>query len=128
MPSWNQVKSVEEFLLQFCSWRTLIPVPTEFLKLLLFIANQQEEFTEVIDKTNEYIFMCLVNYQIASIFTFSTIALACLIAVLEDLDFLTFAQGIIAVVETYDINFQLEKVAECKYIFRCSQGLIDSED
>lgn len=72
--------------------------------------------------------MCMVSYQIASVFTFSTISLACLIAVLEDLDFLTFAQGILVIVETYDINFQLDKVAECKYILRLTQGQVEPEE
>lgn len=111
---WSDVIPCERAILQFCHWRTLIPVASDFLKYLLYIANQQEDFSDIIDKANEYIFICLLSYEIASQFRYSSIALASLLLVLDDCNFMTFAQGLGVILEQYEIQFDLEQVELCK--------------
>lgn len=79
------------------------------------------------DRANEYIFFCLLKYQISCLFSYSSIALACLLVVLEDLNFLNFAEGILSIVNGYEISFELERVGECKELIRYFQQEQNSE-
>eukprot|EP00347_Sterkiella_histriomuscorum_P014190 403361823 len=121
VPKWSDIIPCERALLQFCNWRSMVPVATDFLKLLLYIANQQEDFSDLLDKASQYIFICLLSYEIVSNFRYSSIALASLLVVLEDLDFVTFAEGLIYILQQYDIQFDFSQVEACKIIIRLHQ-------
>ena len=76
----------ENGVLEFLQYRTLVPTPSEFLKLLLFISNPLHDFSNIIKQTNEYIFKTLLIYE-ASGFKPSTISIVSLMAVCDELGF-----------------------------------------
>lgn len=92
----------------------MVPTSTEILKLLLYITNTSQDFTEIIERTNEYIFSSLLEYEISSRFRYSSIAVACLILVLEELNFENFLEGILLLVQEYEIPFDFNQIQDCK--------------
>lgn len=90
-------------------WRSLLPTSSEILKLLLFIANPVEDFTNIIKLANEYIFRALLEYDFIGI-KYSTIALSSLLVVLEQLGYQTFHMGIVDLVNEYSLPFDIGEV------------------
>ena len=72
----------ENAILEVLLWKTLIPTSSEILKLLLYLSNPVHDFTEIIAKTNKYIFGVLIQYEFTC-FKHSSIALSCLMISLE---------------------------------------------
>lgn len=68
----------------------MVPTPTEILKLLLFFTNHSQDFTKMIEKTNEYIMTSLIMYEMTT-FSYSTITLASLLVVLDEWNFVNFS-------------------------------------
>jgi hypothetical protein len=86
----EKIVKCERALLLYCNWKPLVPTCTEILKLLLFVTNQDQDFSDIIDKTNELVFSCLLSYDMC-IYRYSTIALTCLLLVLEEIGFGNFS-------------------------------------
>jgi Cyclin, C-terminal domain len=76
------------------NWRPMIPTPIDFVKLLLFYSNITQDFTDIILRTADECFTALALIETATVFSPSTIALAALMVVLEDLEFATFQNDI----------------------------------
>lgn len=108
-----EILKCESGILQFCNWRPMVPTSTEILKLLLFITNTSQDFTSIIEKTNEYVFSCLLSYEFCP-FRYSTLALTCLLLVLEEHQFTNFQQGLISLIVEYEIPFDFSEVEICK--------------
>jgi hypothetical protein len=51
-----------------------------------------------------------------TLFKHSSITLACLTLVLEELGFETFLEGLLSLIQEYGIPFDFEQVLECKQI------------
>jgi hypothetical protein len=76
-------------VLENLEWRALVPTCTEILKLLLCGANPGCDFTIIISKTNDFIFMSLLEYEMTG-FRYSSITLASLMCALDDLGYQGF--------------------------------------
>jgi len=68
----------------------MITTPIEFVRLILFFANTSQDFTEIIVRSAEECFKGLSIFNISHQFYPSTIALAGLMTVLEELGYLGF--------------------------------------
>ena len=79
----------ENAILEFLQWRTIVPTCSEYLKLLLFLANPLHDFTNIIQKANECIFNALMQYELTT-FKYSSIAIASLMLVCETLGYKNF--------------------------------------
>ena len=88
----------------------MVPTPTEILKLLLFFTNHSQDFTKMIEKTNEHILTCLIMYDM-TVFSYSTVTLASLLLVLEEWNFKNFSAGIINLIIENGIPFDFDSVA-----------------
>ena len=69
----------------------MVPTPTEILRQLLFFTNHDQDFTDMTEKANEYIITSFIMYEISSRFTYSSIALASLLVVLDEWNFHNFS-------------------------------------
>jgi hypothetical protein len=76
----------ENAILMFLNWRGLVPTSSEILKLLLAVANPTEDFTSIIQKSNYFIFMSLMEYDMTC-YRYSSVALASLMCVLDELGY-----------------------------------------
>jgi len=72
----------------------MIPTPIDFVKLLLFFSNITQDFTDIIIRSAEECFTALSLIETAIAFPPSTIALAGLMIVLEDLEFTAFQNDV----------------------------------
>jgi hypothetical protein len=72
----------------------MIPTPIDFVKLLLFFSNITQDFTDIIIRSAEECFTALSLIETAIAFPPSTIALAALMIVLEDLEFTAFQNDV----------------------------------
>jgi hypothetical protein len=72
----------------------MIPTPIDFVKLLLFFSNITQDFTDIIVRSADECFTALSLIETANTFPPSTIALAALMVVLEDLEFAVFQNDI----------------------------------
>jgi len=81
---------IENVLLQYLKWRPMIPTPIDFVKLLLFFSNATHDFSDIIIKSADECFTALSLIETAIVFSPSTIALAALRIVLEELEFFVF--------------------------------------
>ena len=72
----------------------MIPTPIDFVKLLLFFSNITQDFTNIIVRSADECFTALSLIETAITFSPSTIALAALMVVLEDLEFAVFQNDI----------------------------------
>jgi hypothetical protein len=72
----------------------MIPTPIDFVKLLLFFSNITQDFTDIISRSAEECFTALSLIETAIAFPPSTIALAALMIVLEDLEFTAFQNDV----------------------------------
>jgi hypothetical protein len=72
-------------ILEFLQWKALVSTPSEMLEMLLCRANPSGDFTTIIVRTNEFIFMTLLEYEMTC-YRYSSIALACLFCVLDEAD------------------------------------------
>ncbi len=81
---------IEQVLLKYLKWRPMITTPIEFVRLILFFANTSQDFTEIIVRSAEECFKGLSIFNISHQFYPSTIALAGLMTVLEELGYLGF--------------------------------------
>jgi hypothetical protein len=79
------VKS-ENAMLMFLDWRGLVPTSSEILKLLLTVANPTQDFTNIIQKANYFIFLSLIEYDMTC-YRYSSVALASLMCVLDELGY-----------------------------------------
>lgn len=85
----EDIVKCENVILEFLQWRSLVPTSSEILKLLLAMANPNQDFTSLIKRTNDFIFLSLLDYDLSS-FRYSSVALASLMCVLDELDYRNF--------------------------------------
>lgn len=109
----DSVVKCENAILDFLSYKALVPTSSEILKLLLTLANPVQDFSSMVKKCNEHIFKALVNYEFCY-FRYSSIALASLLICLENLNYKTFYHGILDMIEINEIQFDLSEVLLCK--------------
>jgi len=83
------VVKCENVILEFLQWRAIVPTSSEILKLLLCMANPTQDFTTLIKRTNDFIFLSLLEYDMTS-YKYSSVALASLMCVLDELGYKTF--------------------------------------
>jgi hypothetical protein len=76
----------------------MIPTPIDFVKLLLFFSNITQDFTDIIIKSADECFTALSLIETAIAFSPSTIALAALMIVLEELEFIVFQNEIASLI------------------------------
>ena len=95
-------------LLQYLNWRPMIPTPIDFVKLLLFFSNITQDFTDIIIKSADECFTALSLIETAIAFSPSTIALAALMIVLEELEFIAFSNDLVNLVVQYELGFDFE--------------------
>lgn len=107
----------EKAILNFCQWQALVATPIEITKLLLFLTNASQNFSSIISETIEYIITMKMIYEMSS-FRPSSIALASLTRVLENNRYFSFLEGLLELILTYDLNFDLNEVADCKQSFQ----------
>jgi hypothetical protein len=91
----------------------MVPSPTEIVKLLLYISNHSHDFTKMIEKVNEYIMISLIMYDMSK-YSYSTIALASTLVVLEEWKFTTFYESLIKLIVETAIPFDLDSTFICK--------------
>jgi hypothetical protein len=108
----TDIVKCENAILEFLQWRTLVPSSSEYLKLLLFLANPLHDFTSLIQKSNECIFNSLLQYEMTA-FKYSTIAIASLMLVCETIGYRNFMSGIICLIEENGFEFDREEIAQC---------------
>jgi hypothetical protein len=77
----EQVTQVEDILCQFLEWRLAVPTPSEILKNLLFFANNEYDFSDVLQKCTDNVLICSIAYG-ERLFRYSSMALASLIVAL----------------------------------------------
>jgi hypothetical protein len=109
----ENIVKCENALMEILQWRCLVPTCSEILKLLLFISNPVEDFSDIIQMTNKFIIKVLLEYHLSS-FKYSSIALASLICTLNKLAYNNFKTGILNLLQEYNIPFDLQEVAECE--------------
>jgi hypothetical protein len=79
----------ENALLEILGYKVLIPTTSEILKLLLHLSNPVQDFAEIVNKTKEFIFKALLDYEL-SFYLPSSISLAALLLSLDALDYVNF--------------------------------------
>lgn len=84
--STEELVKCENVILEILGWRALVPTSSEILKLLLAVANPTQDFTNIIQKTNYFIFLSLIEYDMTC-YRYSSVALASLICVLDELGY-----------------------------------------
>lgn len=109
----RDIVKCENAILEFLQWRTLVPVCSDYLKLLLFLANPLHDFTNIIHKVNECIFSVLMQYEMTA-FKYSSIAIASLIYVCEKLGYKTFQTGILELIDFNNFQFDSEETLQCQ--------------
>lgn len=70
--------------MQALRFRMIVPTYSEIQKTLLYFINHEQDFSEILEKCNQYTLGMDALYEISSIFICSTIALAALFLTLED--------------------------------------------
>ena len=65
--------------------------PSDIMKQILFFSNPFHDFSSLIRKTNELILIAILHSEVFNKFAGSTLALGCLLAILEDLKFFNFS-------------------------------------
>lgn len=103
----------ENAILEFLSWKAIVPTCSDFLNQLLFLANPYQDFTEIIQRSKELIFKALLCYDIC-IFKSSSVAISCLLCICDELGFQNFACALIELIETEELPFDMEQVLQCK--------------
>lgn len=78
----DTIVKCENALLQFLQWRTLVPTPSEIVKLLLCVAKITVNFTSLVKRAEYVIFHGLFDYGIST-FKYSSIALASLLCIFD---------------------------------------------
>ena len=81
---------LESVMGQYLQWRLMVPTASEYIKQLLFFANNDVDFEEVINMANQYSLIAYFVYEI-SFYMPSTIALAALFLSLERMQYFGFA-------------------------------------
>lgn len=74
----EEVTQVEDILCQFLEWRLTVPTPAEIIKNLLFYANNEYDFSSVLEKCSDNVLICSIAYR-ERLYRYSSIALASLI-------------------------------------------------
>ena len=96
-------------MLQILSWNSIVPTSSEILKVLLSASNQSYDFTEIIQKTNKYIFRSLMEYNFTCL-KYSSIAMGSLMIALDILGYQNFKQGIISIIDENQISFDIGEI------------------
>jgi len=73
--------------------RLLIPTPAEYIKLVLFFANHERSFEELISRANNISLTSMLVYEISQYHP-SVIALSSLFITLEEKEYYTFSLGL----------------------------------
>lgn len=107
-PPENIVKC-ENAMMQILSWNAIVPTCSEILKVLLSISNATYDFTDIIQKTNKYIFRSLMEYNFTCL-KYSSIAMGSLLIALDILGYQNFKEGIISIIELNKISFDLGEI------------------
>ncbi|CDW90961.1 UNKNOWN [Stylonychia lemnae] len=113
----SKIIKCEKGILNFCQWQALVVTPIEITKFLLFLTNASQDFTAILDETVEYILTMKMIYEMAG-YRQSSVALASLTRVLENKQYLSFLEGVLELILEYNLNFNLDEVAECKTHFQ----------
>jgi Cyclin, C-terminal domain len=82
----TDIVKCENAILEFLQWRSLVPTCSEILKLLLCMSNPSQDFTDLVKRANDFIFLSLLEYEMAA-YSYSSIALASLLCVLDELEY-----------------------------------------
>ena len=90
-----------------------MPTSSEILKLLLAVANPTQDFASIIQKANYFIFLSLIEYDMTC-FRYSSVALASLMCVLDELGYSNFQTNLMEVIEIENINFDIAETLKCK--------------
>jgi hypothetical protein len=72
---------VEHVLCQFLEWRLLVPTPAEILKTLLYFANTEYDFSDILQKCTDNVLICSIAYT-DRLYRYSSVALASLLVAL----------------------------------------------
>jgi hypothetical protein len=105
----ESIVKCENAMLQILSWNSIVPTSSEILKVLLSASNQCYDFTEIIQKTNKYVFRCLMEYNFTCL-KYSSIAMGSLMIALDILGYQNFKQGIISIIEENQISFDIGEI------------------
>lgn len=105
--SLEDLLTCEKSLLDSLNYNMIVSTPAEFLKVLLKIANPSTDFSEILARAQQYIFECMMckffPYNCLGAHFIgvraSSIGLASLLAVLETLDFQSFKEGILELLD-----------------------------
>jgi hypothetical protein len=111
--SLHNLNIIEQVLLKYLNWHPMIPTPIEFVRLILFFANTSQDFTKIILRSAEECIKSLSIFNISFHFYPSTIALAALMTVLEELGYLNFMNDLACLIVDYDIGFDIEATNNC---------------
>lgn len=68
------------------------------------------DFKDIVQQTNEYIFNALLSYQVNT-YKPSSIAVASLLVVCEDLGFQNFHNGILELIEEQNLQFNMYEIS-----------------
>ena len=96
----------ENAIFRQLQYNCLIPTSSEILKLILYVSNPGHDFTDIIQMSNELIFGTLLQNELSS-YKYSSIALASLFCVLENLGYINFKNGIIDLIHELALPFDL---------------------
>jgi len=107
------ITRLEQVVVQFMQWRMHPPTPNEFLMVLLHVANNKEDFSIITSKANEYVLFCSTIVDSRCEYASSTIALAALNMVLEEIGYGDFAGAIRSFIIDKGLAFDLDAVPEC---------------
>lgn len=91
----------------------MIPTPIDFVKLLLFFSNITQDFTDIILKSSDECLTALSLIDAAIAFSPSTIALAALMIVLEELGYIVFINDLVSMIVQYGFGFDFEATNNC---------------
>ena len=94
-------------ILKACNWKAIVPTPIEVVKMLLYLANDSEDFSGIIEEANTYIVTMRNIYELAC-FKISTVGLAALLKVLENNGWFGFIEGLYTLIQEQQITIDLE--------------------
>ena len=107
------LEATEELILNDFDEFLLAPTAIEYARLLLFIGNNSFDFSKVSVKVAKNIIICCSQDHLCR-YTQSSIGLACVIQALEQLNYLTFAAGILQLIFDNRLAFDIHSAYECQ--------------
>jgi hypothetical protein len=108
----DHLQRVEVLMMQNLEYRLLTPTSCDYVKLLLYFANDEQPMEDIITRANNLSLMSILIYETAHNKR-SSIALASLLIALEEREYFNFCMGLKNLIISEGLAFDLDETREC---------------